>query len=250
MWCQRTRTVVLSGAVALLLCCNANSAHATEDLVASFQATTQSLFDALVDGDKAVWEKTLADDCIITTEDGEFLSKARMVETVRPLPAGFAARIRVRDVTVKRVGDVAIVHYWLDGVETIFGQELRTTYVQTDAYQRSRGVWRTVAQQETVVPRDLEAVAVDSKDWKRLLGDYSYSDKATSRYHVFERNGALFGGKDEKAATPLIPLAPLVFFQQGSIHVMVFVQDSSGAIDEVRELHKYNEIRMRRIAGL
>jgi hypothetical protein len=173
-----------------------------------------------------------------------------MVEDVRPLPAGFAAHIRVRDLTVRKIGDAAIVHYWLDEVETIFGQELRTTYVQTDAYRRTGGVWRTVAQQETVVPRDLEAVAVDAKEWKLLVGDYSYSDEATSRYHVFERNGTLLGGKDEKTSTRLIPLAPLVFFQQGSIHIMVFVKSSSGAINEVRELHKYNEIRMRRVAGL
>jgi Domain of unknown function (DUF4440) len=191
----------------------------------------------------------VADDCIITTEDGKFLSKASMVEDVRPLPAGFAAHIRVHDLTVKRVGGAAIVHYWLDEVETIFGQELRTTYVQTDVYQRTGGVWRVIAQQETVVPRDLEAVAVDAKEWNLLVGDYSYSDRATSHYHVFQRNGALLGGKDEKTSTRLIPLAPLVFFQQGSIHIMVFVKNSSGTINEVRELHEYNEIRMKRVAG-
>ena len=56
----------------------------------------------------------------------------------------------MRALTVRRVGDAAVVHYWLDEVETIFGQELRTTYVQTDTYQHAGGVWKAVAQQETV----------------------------------------------------------------------------------------------------
>lgn len=244
-----TRTAVHSVVVALLLCLTTHASRAAEDLVASFRETTQALFDALVNGDKAVWSRTLDDACIITTEDGEFLSKARMLEDVRPLPAGFSAHISVRDLTVRRVGDAAVVHYWLDEVETIFGQQLSTTYVQTDTYQRAGGVWKAVAQQETVVPRDLEAIAVDPKEWRLLVGDYSYSEKAASHYRVFERSGMLFGGKDEKTATRLIPLAPLVFFQQGSIHTMVFVKDPGGAINEVRELHKYNEIRMRRVVG-
>jgi hypothetical protein len=244
---REIRIGVCNIAVAVVFCVATSTLHAAEDQVASFRAKTQALFDALVTGDKAVWDRTLDDDCIITTEDGKFLSKAQMLADVRPLPPGFAAQIRVRDLTVRRVGNAAVVHYWLDEVETIFGQELRTTYVQTDTYQRTGHVWKAVAQQETVVPRDLQAIAVDSKDWKLLLGDYSLSDKATSRYRVFERNGTLYGGKDEATASRLIPLAPLVFFQQGSIHVMVFVKDPGGAINEVRELHKYNEVRMRRV---
>jgi hypothetical protein len=61
------------------------------------------------------------------------------------------------------------------------------------------------------------------------------------------REGALYGGRDAQTATLLIPLAPLAFFQKGSIHLMIFVPDKSGAITEVRELHKYNEVRMKRV---
>ena len=30
---------------------------------------------------------------------------------------------------------------------------------------------------------------------------------------------------------------------------MIFVRDHSGAISEVRELHKYNEVRLKRVGG-
>jgi hypothetical protein len=221
----------------------------TEDLAATFLAKTQALFDAFVAGDGALWDRTLDDDCVITTENGESLNKEKMLETVRTARPGFKAQIRVRDLTVKRVGDAAVVHYWLDEVGAVYGQEFRMTYLQTDTYQRAGAEWKAIAQQETLVPRDLDAIAADSADWKLLFGDYRLSDKATSRYRVFERNGTLYGGKDEVTATRLIPLAPLVFFQQGSTQVVVFVKDPGGAINELRRVYKYNEFRMRRVAS-
>jgi len=243
------RSIVHGIAVGSLWFLPTGSSFAGQDLTASFQAKTQALVDAITSGDKAVWDRNLDPGCIITTEDGEFLNKAQMLADVRPLPAGFGGHIKVRDLTVRSLGDAAVVHYWLDEVETIFGQELRTTYVQTDTYRRTGDGWQMVAMQVTVVPRDFEEIAVDSSDWKSLIGDYSYSDKAASRYQVFQRGETLYGGTDVKTATKLIPLAPLVFHQQGSIHIMVFVRGPAGAVDEVRELHKYNEVRMRRVSG-
>ena len=220
------------------------------DPVAWFKATTQTLVDALATGDKAVWDRVLDPHCIITTEDGAVLDKARFLNELRPLPPGFTGNIKVRDLTVRDVGTAAVVHYWLDESENVFGQELKTTYVETDVYQRGgEKSWTMLASQVTVVPRDLAPIQVDSSGWQSLLGDYRLGETATSRYRVFLRDGSLYGGNDIKTATRLIPLAPLVFFQQGSIHVMVFVQDKSGAVTEVRELHKYNEVRMQRVAS-
>ena len=213
-----------------------------------FRSTTQALMDAVTDGDKAVWERVLDADCIITTEDGEFLRKARFLEELKPLPRGFSGKIAVRDLTVRQLGGAAVVHYWLDELEQIFDQRLKTVYAETDVYRRDGTSWRMVAMQVTVVPRDLAPIPQRSADWQELLGDYQYSPAATSRYRVFRRDGALYGGRDTKSATRLIPLAPLVFFQQGSVHIMIFVRNDAGAISEVRELHKYNEVRMQRAA--
>jgi hypothetical protein len=42
-------------------------------------------------------------------------------------------------------------------------------------------------------------------------------------------------------------LSPLVFFQKGSIHTMIFVPNADGAIREVLEEHKFNEVAMQRV---
>lgn len=224
-------------------------AWASGDTTAWFQSSTQALMDAVTSGDKTVWERALAADCVVTNEDGDVFDKTRMLRDLTPLPAGFSGEIKVRDLTVRQAGNAAVVHYWLDEWEKIFGQTLRTTYVETDAWERVGDSWKVIAMHTTVVPRDLEPLQADPAAWPPLLGDYAYSEQAKSRYHVFMRDGVLYGGTNEKTATRLIPLAPLVYYQQGSIHLMIFVRDKAGAVTEVRELHKYNEVRMQRIAA-
>ena len=80
-----------------------------------------------------------------------------------------------------------------------------------------------------------------------MVGEYRFAGDERVRYRVFTQNGSLFGGRDEKTATLLIPLAPLVFFQKGSIHFIIFVKNSAGTVTEVREIHKYNEVRMQHV---
>lgn len=232
----------------LLLSLSAAGLAPAEDSTAWFQASTQKLFDAVAAGDRTVWDQALDEDCTITTEDGEVFGKQAFLEQLKPLPPGFQGHIEVQRLTVRTLGSAAVVHYWLDETEDIFDQRLHTVYVSTDTYRRSGSGWRAVAMQTTVVPRDLEPLDTDQRSWPSLVGEYAYSERAQSRYRVFVRQGALYGGRDSKSATRLIPLAPLVFFQQGSIHLMVFVRDKQGAVTEVRELHKYNEVRMSRLA--
>ena len=221
--------------------------RAEDDSAIWFRETTQALVDAYATGDKTLWTRVLDEPCTITNEDGEVMDRTKFLESLRPLPPGFSGTIKVRDLTLRQIGTAAVVHYFLDERESIFAQELKTTYVETDVYRHDEDSWKMVALQVTVVPRDLEPISVDSTRWPALTGEYRLDDKATSVYRVFMREGALYGGRDAKSATLLIPLAPLTFFQKGSIHLMIFVPDKSGAITEVRELHKYNEVRMKRV---
>jgi hypothetical protein len=219
------------------------------DLHEWFQTRTQALFEAIAVGDRQIWDQTLDETCVITTEDGEVQDKHKFLTDLRPLPKGFIGSGTIRGLTVQDLGAVAVVHYWIDESENIFGQELRTSYIETDTYHRQAGTWKIVAMQITVVPRDLEPITTEAAGSPALVGDYRFPGDEQIRYRVFIRNGVLFGGRDEKSATMLIPLAPLVFFQQGSIHLIIFVRDHAGFVAEVREIHKYNEVRMERVSA-
>lgn len=213
-----------------------------------FLARTQALYDGVTAGNPAVWRQTLSDDCIITDEDGRVYDKTAFLATVRPLPKGSSGDIRIRHLTVRMLGTAASVHYWMDEHEDAFGDKLHTIYVETDTYRRESGTWKMIAAQVTVVPADLKPVRVDERGWPEVAGGYRLGKEASGPvYHAYLRNGSLYWGADQKSAKLLIPLSPLVFFVQGSIHAMVFVADGKGHIAGAIELHKYNEVAMQRV---
>lgn len=213
-----------------------------------FQSETQKLYDALAVGDKAPWTEVLARDFIYTSEDGEVQNREQFLATVAPLPAGATGGIKIQELTVRSMDGGAVAHYLMNEWEKFHGQDLHTKYFATDTYRRDGTSWKLVASQVTVVPRDMEPVQVPTSTWNSLIGEYRVSPDAKSSYLVFVRDGKLYGGKSKESATYLIPLSPLVYFQSGSIHTMVFVADASGHVYEVREIHKYNEIVMARLS--
>ena len=215
-----------------------------------FLKRTQALYDAVTAGDAEVWRRTLSDDCIVTDEDGKVYDKAAFLETLKPLPGGFSGQINIQHLTVRSLGSGAAVHYWLDEHEDALGQRLHTVYVETDTYRREKDTWKMIAAQVTVVPADLRPVAVDVRSWPELAGSYRLGKGPPGIvYHAWLRDGSLYWGSDAKSAKRLIPLSPLVFFVQGSIHTMVFVRDRAGHVTEAIELHKYNEVAMQRIGS-
>lgn len=238
---------LLLGAAAGGLMAATPASAATAEETAWFQKTTQALADAIATGDKTVWNRALAPDWIVTTEDGVVQNKTQFLEDLAPLPTGFSGVLKIKELTVNDLGAAAVVHYLLDETEDIYDQHLWTKYLETDTYRKQGDGWEMVASQVTVVPRDMDPVKVDTRGWPKLVGDYRLSEQTKRRYHVVLRDGALYGGNDEKSLALLIPLSPLVFHQKGSIHLMVFVPDASGAVTEVREIHKYNEVVIHRV---
>lgn len=168
---MRVRTLI-NGVVVFLLaaaggCLSTASARAADGAAATswFLQRTQALYDAVASGDKTLWRQTLADDCIISDEDGHVFGKAAFLDTLTGLPKGFSGEIRIRRLTARTFGAGASVHYWIDEHEDVLGQRLHTVYVETDTYRHERGTWKMVAAQVTVVPADLQPVSVDKSGW-------------------------------------------------------------------------------------
>jgi hypothetical protein len=225
----------------------AGGAQAAAPDTAWFQQHTQALYDAVTSGDPKPWDQDIAEDCLYTSEDGLMQDKAELVKSIRPLSKGFSGGIKVEELQVRQAAGAVVTHYIADEWEDVFSQHLHTKYVSTDTWAPRDGQWRIVATQTTVVPRDEDPVPVDPKALAAVVGTYSFDPAKQRVYEVFIRDGKLYGGPDAQKATQLIPLSPLVYFQAGSIHTMIFVMDGQGAVTEVREVHKYNELAYRRL---
>jgi len=98
----------------------------------------QELFDAIPLGNKAVWEKYVADDIIYTDENRRLLTKKQLVESLAPFPKGYSGSIRIANVQSRITGGAAILSYRALEEEYVFGQKLTPIYLVTDTYLKGR----------------------------------------------------------------------------------------------------------------
>jgi len=86
-------------------------AHAADAPIAQDELVrrTQELYDAIVPGNQAPWQKYFADDCIFSDEKGRTLDKAKLIADITPLPAGYSGTIKIANVQSRIIGETAIL---------------------------------------------------------------------------------------------------------------------------------------------
>src|ERR1700732_1237569 len=84
---------------------------ATADVSVVLRQQTQDLVDAIGSGSSTLWERYLDPQAAFTTEDGELLTKAQLVDQTKPFPEGVSGSIHVIDFHVTQAGRVAVAFY-------------------------------------------------------------------------------------------------------------------------------------------
>lgn len=218
---------------------------AGEPLARWFQATEQALMDAVAAGDKAPWERIMDPTCIVTSEEGQVLTRRQFLDDLRPLPNGLSGRIVVRDLTVQELPGFAVVRYLADESETVFGQSLATQYRVTDSFRRDGDAWKLVASHSSVVTRDPPAQAVSKAEWPAFVGAYRIEPDGWT-FSVELRDGTLYGGRDPSRLKPFVPLAPNVFVLSGSLGEWIFVTES-GRVTRIVDFRKFEPLVWKRV---
>ncbi len=215
-------------------------------LESTFQRLEQKLMDATAPGDKAVWDSIMDDGCVITSEEGQVSSKADFLRDLRPLPAGLAGGITVRDLPVQPFASLAIVRYEADEWEQVFGQRLTTKYRMTDVFRQDGAAWKLVSSHTSVVTADPPAQSVDRSRWGALVGDYQLLPDGWV-FHVELRDGTLYGGRTPGKLRPLIPLTPVAFVLEGSLGELLFDTADGGRATRIVEIRKFEPLVWTRV---
>lgn len=205
---------------------------------------TQELLDAVAPGNKAVWDRYLAPECIYAAEDGRTLTKAQLLEELSPLPSGYKGSIRVANPQVRVHGDTAVITY--DAMEDleIHGQALATRFHTTDTWLRRDGRWRMIASQVSVIPSEPKAVTVDPRILDAYVGTYTLAPGV--EYKVRREGNRLIGQRTGRPEEELFARDEWTFFRKGSRGEKVFVRGSGGKVQRLIDRRDNNDLVWRR----
>ncbi|UWZ82810.1 nuclear transport factor 2 family protein [Occallatibacter riparius] len=234
--------VVVTASAYPLAAAQALSLQSKKELKESFQRQEQLLMDSVAIGDKHPWNNTLDDDCIITNEEGEVLTKKTFLEQLAGLPGGLSGSIEVAELTVQRVSDsVAVVRFRMNEKETVFGQQLTTSYRSTDTFVRKGTAWKMIASHQSLITSNPPTQEVSKANWPAFAGTYQLLPNGWV-VHVVLRNGQLYSGRDLNDLKRLIPIGPNVFTREGDLGEWIFCLDEKQKATKIVELRKFEPL--------
>jgi hypothetical protein len=206
----------------------------------------QELLDAVAVGDKAVWEKYLADDVIYTDENWHVLTKKDLLDALAPLPEGFSGSIRIANVQSRIHGDCAVLSYRALEEEHIFGQSLNPTYLITETYCKRDGRWQLLASHVIVRPSERKPMAINPKSYKTFVGEYQLTPGVA--YAITLEDDKLMGQRTGRAKEELLPADENTFYPQGTLRSeKVFVRDATGRVAHLLDRRENNDLVWKKV---
>jgi hypothetical protein len=210
------------------------------------KSITQELFDAVAPGNKTVWDRYLAESCLIRDENGGLSTKAEFLKQLNPLPEGYKGKIEVTEARVQDYGQVATITH-LDTEELqLFGQKLITRFVGTDTYLRQNGKWQMIASQISVLPSELTPKTISLEKLKKVTGQYELTQEIV--YNVTLDGGKLFGQRTGREKEELFPENETTFFRKGNPRgVKIFVKNEQGQVIKMLDRRDNNDLVWQKI---
>jgi hypothetical protein len=206
----------------------------------------QELYDAIAVGNKAPWEKYVADDLIYTDENWQILTKKDLLAGLRPLPKGYSGSIRIANVRSRINVDSAVLSYRALEEEFIFGQKLAPIYLVTDTYFKRNGRWQMIASHVIVIPSERTPVAVSPEAYKLIAGQYELTTGVI--YNITIEGTKLMGQRTGRDKEELLPADVSTFFRKGTIRgEKVFVRDASGRVTAMLDRRENNDLSWKKI---
>jgi hypothetical protein len=211
------------------------------------QRQTQELMDAVAAGDRAPWQRYIAESVVFVTEDGTRKSKADLVGEIRAFPKEIWGRIRVVDFDVVRHDRVAAATYIVDEDEGYYGQVIHARYRSTDTWLLSDGAWQMIASQVIALRDDPPALDLAPSALDAYVGRYTLTPAVA--YTITRDGTSLRGQRTGRKEEPLKVEVADVLFVPGQPRLRkIFKRDAEGRITGFVERRETWDISWQRVS--
>jgi hypothetical protein len=211
---------------------------------AFFVSTTQRLLNAITSGDSTVWSPHLAPAWFLTTEEGDHLTRADFLASLRGLPTGQQGKLTLNNVHLVGNAAAAVVSYDADEEHNYYGQVLLTRFHSTDTWVRQAGRWQEIASQTTALPRQIDGKPLPDSLAKDYAGTYRITPELVMTVVVSDSGISMLRDKQIRR---LYALDDHVFIRHGIRGFWVFERDASGKVKQAVNWRDNNPVVWTRV---
>ena len=211
-----------------------------------FIKTMQARADAVASGAVKVWRDTLAPDGLFVDEEDNVTTTAELLAQLKPLPAGMSGHIVVTNPRIIRSGATVVLTADLKETEVVYGQELHTTFRETDVWRPSADGWRIFASQTSVLPGAAKAIGKPAP-LKDFVGTYRLAEGQI--LVLSDQAGILYAKRGDGTPEALIALGGDHFARKGHNRgERIFIRDASGKVTGFVDRRDNNDLAWSKVA--
>lgn len=204
-------------------------AHDTAQIEADLKRMTNELLDAVAPGEIQVWKRYAHDRLVYVSENNRQLTKAQLLEEMKPLPKGLIGELEVGAWAAQIHNGVAVTTYVADEKLEYHGQMITSQFRMTDTWIETEAGWRLIASQALAVNYDPPAVALPRKTLCGYNGTYRLTPEILTK--VTCTNDGLSSERTGRPAATFKPEVRDVFFQPGQPRTRrIFLRDGQGNV--------------------
>ena len=197
-------------------------------------------------GDKATFDRIVAEDFTGTDESGKVRTKAQEREIIQAPPSSIKASLTNEDVQVRIYGDTTIVNGRIVYKAQPGGQpQISFQSRFTDTLLKRRGSWQVVARHYSRLPPERTAVKIDSKVFDAYRGQYELAPGFF--LSVTKEGDKLMTQATGQPKFELLAESEIGFFIKDISALFIFMRNEKGEVNQLITIQDGRIISAKRI---
>lgn len=183
-------------------------------------------------GDKATFDRIVADDFIGTDESGKVRKKAQERELIQAPPASVKTSLTNEDMRVRIYGDAAIVTGRIV-VKTQLGGHAEISFQSrfTDTFLKRQEHWQVAARHYSRLPLERTAVKLDPKVYDQYVGQYELAPNFVLT--VTKEGEKLMSQATGQPKFELLAESEIGFFIKDISALFIFMRGQNGEVERM-----------------
>lgn len=197
-------------------------------------------------GDKASFDRIVADDFSGTDESATLRNKAQERELIQAPPSSIKTSLTNEDLRVRIYGDAAIITGRIV-VRTQLPEQAEISFQSrfTDTFMKREGHWQVAARHYSRLPPQRTAVTLDPKTYDEYVGQYELAPNIITA--VTRQGDRLMSQATGQPQFELLPESEIAFFIKDLSALFIFMRARNGEVNRMITLQDGRVLVAKRI---